>query len=152
MTSQGRVDVTPEEARLFFVAGPDAGRLDRWISRAGLHPVLPSLIQSRNRSGKPRRISPAGWLDDHVDVGADQKAAQHSHLVVRTTCAHVRGVPPSSITIAVDEYDTAIEFFVDVLRLELIEDSPSVTNDGRLQTLGPHAPDGCRDRDPTGLR
>ncbi len=35
------------------------------------------------------------------------------------------------VTIAVEEYDPAIEFFVDVLGFELIEDSPSLTNDGR---------------------
>jgi catechol 2,3-dioxygenase-like lactoylglutathione lyase family enzyme len=31
----------------------------------------------------------------------------------------------------VDDYDAAIEFFVEVLGFQLIEDSPSVTNDGR---------------------
>lgn len=31
----------------------------------------------------------------------------------------------------VDDYDVAIEFFVEVLGFELIEDSPSLTNDGR---------------------
>ena len=35
------------------------------------------------------------------------------------------------VTIIVDEYDPAIEFFVDVLGFELTEDSPSLTNDGR---------------------
>ena len=34
-------------------------------------------------------------------------------------------------TIVVDEYDRAIEFFVDVLGFELVEDSPALTNDGR---------------------
>ncbi|MEX0825680.1 MAG: VOC family protein [Acidimicrobiia bacterium] len=34
-------------------------------------------------------------------------------------------------TIVVDDYDPAIEFFVSVLNFELVEDSPSVTNDGR---------------------
>jgi catechol 2,3-dioxygenase-like lactoylglutathione lyase family enzyme len=34
-------------------------------------------------------------------------------------------------TIIVDDYDKAIEFFVDVLGFDLIEDSPSLTNDGR---------------------
>jgi catechol 2,3-dioxygenase-like lactoylglutathione lyase family enzyme len=33
--------------------------------------------------------------------------------------------------IVVDEYDAAIRFFVDALGFELVEDSPSVTNDGR---------------------
>jgi catechol 2,3-dioxygenase-like lactoylglutathione lyase family enzyme len=34
-------------------------------------------------------------------------------------------------TLVVEEYDPAISFFVDVLGFELIEDSPSLTNDGR---------------------
>ena len=35
------------------------------------------------------------------------------------------------VTIVVDGYDEAIAFFVDVLGFELVEDSPSLTNDGR---------------------
>jgi catechol 2,3-dioxygenase-like lactoylglutathione lyase family enzyme len=35
------------------------------------------------------------------------------------------------VTIVVGEYDPAIEFFVDVLGFELVDDSPSLTNDGR---------------------
>lgn len=35
------------------------------------------------------------------------------------------------VTIVVDDYDRAIEFFVGILGFELIEDSPSLTNDGR---------------------
>jgi len=35
------------------------------------------------------------------------------------------------VTIVVDDYAPAIDFFVDVLGFELIEDSPSLTNDGR---------------------
>jgi len=35
------------------------------------------------------------------------------------------------VAIVVDEYDPAIAFFVDVLGFELVEDSPSLTNDGR---------------------
>ena len=34
-------------------------------------------------------------------------------------------------TIIVDDYDAAIDFYVDVLGFELVEDSPSLTNDGR---------------------
>ena len=36
-----------------------------------------------------------------------------------------------SVAIIVNDYDDAIEFFVDTLGFELIEDSPSLTNDGR---------------------
>ena len=35
------------------------------------------------------------------------------------------------IAVIVDEYDAAIAFYVDVLGFELVEDSPSETNDGR---------------------
>ena len=35
------------------------------------------------------------------------------------------------VTIVVREYDPAIRFFVDALGFELVEDSPSMTNDGR---------------------
>jgi catechol 2,3-dioxygenase-like lactoylglutathione lyase family enzyme len=34
-------------------------------------------------------------------------------------------------TIIVDDYDEAIGFFTEVLGFELVEDSPSLTNDGR---------------------
>jgi len=35
------------------------------------------------------------------------------------------------VTIVVEDYDTAIAFFVDALGFDLVEDSPSATNDGR---------------------
>ena len=35
------------------------------------------------------------------------------------------------VALIVAEYDPAIRFFVDVLGFELVEDSPSLTNDGR---------------------
>ncbi|MEH1128233.1 VOC family protein [Micromonospora sp. CPCC 206061] len=34
-------------------------------------------------------------------------------------------------TVVVDEYEPAIRFFTEVLGFELVEDSPSLTNDGR---------------------
>jgi catechol 2,3-dioxygenase-like lactoylglutathione lyase family enzyme len=37
------------------------------------------------------------------------------------------------IAIIVEEYDEAIAFFVDALGFELVEDSPSLTNDGRAK-------------------
>jgi catechol 2,3-dioxygenase-like lactoylglutathione lyase family enzyme len=37
------------------------------------------------------------------------------------------------ITIVVDDYDRAIQFFTEVLGFELAEDSPSLTNDGRAK-------------------
>jgi catechol 2,3-dioxygenase-like lactoylglutathione lyase family enzyme len=37
------------------------------------------------------------------------------------------------VALVVDEYDSAIEFFVGVLGFELVEDSPAVTDDGRAK-------------------
>jgi catechol 2,3-dioxygenase-like lactoylglutathione lyase family enzyme len=37
------------------------------------------------------------------------------------------------VTLIVREYDPAIRFFVDVLQFELVEDTPSLTNDGRAK-------------------
>ena len=39
----------------------------------------------------------------------------------------------SRVTIVVDEYDPALRFFVDVLGFELVEDTTSLTNDGRAK-------------------
>ena len=35
------------------------------------------------------------------------------------------------VTLVVRDYDAAIRFFVDVLQFDVVEDSPSLTNDGR---------------------
>ncbi len=37
------------------------------------------------------------------------------------------------VTLVVNDYDEAIDFFVNVLGFELTEDSPSLTNDGRTK-------------------
>ena len=37
------------------------------------------------------------------------------------------------VAVVVGEYDPAINFFVDALGFELVEDSPAVTNDGRAK-------------------
>jgi catechol 2,3-dioxygenase-like lactoylglutathione lyase family enzyme len=50
----------------------------------------------------------------------------------RATClAYAGAVHLGLIAIVVSDYDTAITFFVDALGFELVEDSPSLTNDGR---------------------
>jgi catechol 2,3-dioxygenase-like lactoylglutathione lyase family enzyme len=35
------------------------------------------------------------------------------------------------VALVVQDYDAAIRFFIDVLEFELVEDTPSLTNDGR---------------------
>ena len=51
----------------------------------------------------------------------------------RSACAarYAARVRLDLITIIVDDYDRAIEFFTGALGFELAEDSPSLTNDGR---------------------
>ncbi|MET9069371.1 VOC family protein [Streptosporangium sandarakinum] len=47
-------------------------------------------------------------------------------------------------TIIVEEYDPAIEFFTQVLGFDLVEDSPSLTNDGRPKRWVVVRPPGAR--------
>jgi len=37
------------------------------------------------------------------------------------------------VALVVREYDLAIDFFVNVLKFDLVEDVPSLTNDGRVK-------------------
>jgi catechol 2,3-dioxygenase-like lactoylglutathione lyase family enzyme len=48
------------------------------------------------------------------------------------------------VAIVVDDYDSAIEFFVDVLGFELAEDSPALTGDGRPKRWVVVRPPGAR--------
>ena|SRR5579884_1831738 len=48
------------------------------------------------------------------------------------------------VTLVVREYEPAIRFFVDVLQFELVEDSPSLTNDGRPKRWVVVRPAGAR--------
>ena len=48
------------------------------------------------------------------------------------------------VSLIVDDYDAAIDFFVDKLRFELVEDSPSITNDGRPKRWVVVRPPGAR--------
>jgi catechol 2,3-dioxygenase-like lactoylglutathione lyase family enzyme len=56
----------------------------------------------------------------------------------------------SLIAIIVNEYDPAIEFFTQILRFDLVEDSPSLTSDGHpkrwvvVRAPGPARADGDR--------
>jgi catechol 2,3-dioxygenase-like lactoylglutathione lyase family enzyme len=48
------------------------------------------------------------------------------------------------VALVVRDYDAAIRFFVDVLQFELIEDTPSLTNDGRAKRWVVVRPEGAR--------
>jgi len=49
------------------------------------------------------------------------------------------------VALIVRDYDAAIRFFVDVLQFELVEDIPSLTNDGRPKRWVVVRPAGARD-------
>jgi len=48
------------------------------------------------------------------------------------------------VALVVRDYDAAIRFFVDVLRFTLVEDTPSLTNDGRAKRWVVVRPEGGR--------
>jgi catechol 2,3-dioxygenase-like lactoylglutathione lyase family enzyme len=48
------------------------------------------------------------------------------------------------VAVVVDDYDSAIDFFVSALGFELVEDSPSLTNDGRPKRWVVVRPPGAR--------
>ena len=54
---------------------------------------------------------------------------------VHARCGRLTGIPSMShlelVALIVRDYDDAVRFFVDVLDFELVEDVPSLTNDGR---------------------
>jgi catechol 2,3-dioxygenase-like lactoylglutathione lyase family enzyme len=50
------------------------------------------------------------------------------------------------VTLIVADYDEAIRFFVDVLDFELVDDSPSTTNDGRPKRWVVVGPKGAQTR------
>ncbi len=52
-------------------------------------------------------------------------------IFTHRTAAYAGAMHLPLVAIVVDEYQPAIDFFVDVLGFELAEDSPSLTNDGR---------------------
>ncbi len=80
---------------------------------------------SRPASAPPPKSSTACERDgfEYVNVGRRGQSGSCSPYAHR--------VHLELITIIVDEYDSAIEFFVGTLGFDLIEDSPSLTNDGR---------------------
>lgn len=57
------------------------------------------------------------WKITQLIVARDEESDEHPHL--------------NLVAVVVHDYDPAIRFFVDVLGFDLVEDSPSTTDDGR---------------------
>jgi catechol 2,3-dioxygenase-like lactoylglutathione lyase family enzyme len=62
---------------------------------------------------------------------AHLSGVRHRRCRRRTTPCQTDAVRIRLVTVVVDEYDPAIEFFVNALGFELVEDSPAETADGR---------------------
>ena len=73
------------------------------------------LVAILSDPGTLRRLNDLGSVEAQESDGRDWLAIMHLE----------------QFALIVDDYDRAIRFFVDVLGFELLEDSPSVTNDGR---------------------
>jgi len=58
-------------------------------------------------------------------------ALRSATFVVRDHRDYLARMYLEQFALIVDDYDSAIRFFVDVLGFDLVEDSPSLTNDGR---------------------
>jgi catechol 2,3-dioxygenase-like lactoylglutathione lyase family enzyme len=52
-------------------------------------------------------------------------------VIVRWPAPKIVPVRVDLVALVVDDYDRAIQFFVSALGFDLVEDSPSLTNDGR---------------------
>src|SRR5689334_22569413 len=81
---------------------------------------------------RPNVSPPAPWpaCSFWARAGAAKSASpHHSTVAARSTLNRMSHI--ALVALMVGDYDTAIRFFVDVLQFELVEDSPSVTNDGR---------------------
>lgn len=68
-----------------------------------------------------------------IDDRPSGRLRTRSASVIRGRRGCLAGMHLEQFALVVDDYDDAIRFFVDVLGFELVEDSPSLTNDGRLK-------------------
>lgn len=68
-------------------------------------------------------MGPATWLSAFAAVRAQWRAGRDF--------PYAAPVQIDLVALIVDDYDPAIEFFAGVLGFDLVEDSPSLTNDGR---------------------
>ena len=60
-------------------------------------------------------------------------SACRSVRAVRRQVIYVRRMHVKHTAVIVDDYDSAISFYVQALGFGLVEDSPSLTNDGRAK-------------------
>jgi catechol 2,3-dioxygenase-like lactoylglutathione lyase family enzyme len=94
-------------------------------NHSGVAAESSDICRARRDSPGSRSTSGARHADaaDAKSVGPYLKSSAHH--------AYTAGVQIDLVALIVDEYDPAIAFFTGILEFELVEDSPSLTNDGR---------------------
>jgi hypothetical protein len=95
----------------------------------------------------PQHSPPTNELCQYTDHGfAPDGRSRTSRLLQLFLPIHVvaRMAHLELVTLVVSEYDEAIRFFVDVLQFELVEDTASLTNDGRPKRWVVVRPSGAR--------
>jgi catechol 2,3-dioxygenase-like lactoylglutathione lyase family enzyme len=134
---------TPPPERNEWNAGPTLrprhllGQIGRLLF-PGRYLCLPVLgthqLIAEGGSPEPRQRNGVTAVDDKLG-----EPASHENLAsmpdrsagITAPCSYAGGVYLGLAAIVVDDYDSAISFFVDRLGFELAEDSPALTNDGR---------------------
>ena len=100
------------------------------------NPEVPRTVNNPIRLGfaQPRKAGPPPAVGQHSEeilreagfAAAEIDVAQEVRSVGLRHGSHL-----NLVALVVKEYDPAIDFFVRILRFELVEDVPSLTNDGR---------------------
>lgn len=80
----------------------------------------------------PRRLLPTRDLGTRERIGLRNEPSSASPLPI-SRCGCLASMYLEQFALIVEDYDSALRFFVDALGFELVEDSPSLTNDGRLK-------------------
>src|SRR5205823_5921999 len=120
---------------------PALGRFTGCTPHEGLRQLYPLVPGRRAWVSSSAEDSPRGLgrtLGKRVGLTPSRVRISYPPPV-RTSAGPARSRPAPTllpvrvdlVTIVVEEYDPAIEFFTGVLGFELVEDSPSLTNDGR---------------------
>lgn len=84
-----------------------------------------------DRDGRPSSLQLYAHAVVETDPERTSRWVSGPVFVAGDLLGTVGAVHIELMAIIVDDYDTAIEFFVGALGFELVEDAPSTTNDGR---------------------
>src|SRR3982750_525056 len=106
----------------------DRGAGSRLPGAARDHPFSSSRATATDDAGASRDHGLPSRGRRLADCATPRRLADH-----RGDALIMAGTFLPLVAVVVHEYDPAIRFFVDVLGFDLVEDSPSLTNDGRAK-------------------